>query len=64
MSSFAFDDSFADRPKLKRRFLMARKIDDTFLSYEEYPAKSVVKEESEFLIAALVKSQQDPFWEV
>jgi hypothetical protein len=44
---------------LSRIFQIADKINELIGSYQEYPAKSVGKQEEEFLIAALVKSWQN-----
>jgi hypothetical protein len=44
---------------LSRIFLIASKIGELLGSYREYSAKSTGKQGGEFLIAALVKSQQD-----
>jgi hypothetical protein len=42
-----------------RIFLIAGKMVEALGSYQEYPAKSVGKQGEEFVLVALVKSQQD-----
>jgi hypothetical protein len=46
---------------LSRIFIIASKIDESLGSYQEYPSIALGKQAGKFLIATLVKSEQDSF---